>query len=98
MGRYPFNSTEVQIYLDQTKSIGEAAGTAAHEVAHFNQALGGMDRFNYHLGHELEAYRAQGAVDWGHFSNGVSDADLLQALASHSAYAGVPMPPPGWTY
>jgi RHS repeat-associated protein len=98
MGRYPFNSTEVQIYLDQTKSIGEAAGTAAHEVAHFNQALGGMDRFNYHLGHELEAYRAQGAVDWGHFSNGVSDADLLRALASHSAYAGVPMPPPGWTY
>lgn len=91
-GLYRFGSREIEIYGDAFSTPIQAAGYATHETTHFMQ---GLSRSNYHLGHEFDAFRAQGGVDLGHWTNGLSDAGLYDLLTGHPVYRGV-RPDPNW--
>lgn len=54
-----------------------------------------LNSSNYHLGHEFDAFKAQGAVDRSHWSNGMTDKELYDYLRTHPVYEAVP-PDPAW--
>ena len=89
-GLYRFGTKEIDIYRNAFSTPTQAAGYATHETTHFMQ---GLTRSNYNLGHEFDAFRAQGAVDSGHWSNGLSDPRLYNLLSTHPAYRGVRVDP-----
>ncbi|UWE15657.1 hypothetical protein [Herbaspirillum huttiense] len=91
-GLYRFGTNEIDIYGNAFSTSTEAAGYATHEATHFMQ---GLNRSNYNLGHEFDAFRAQGAVDLGHWSNGLGDQGLYDFLSTHPVYRGV-RPDPTW--
>ena len=89
-GLYVFGTKEINIYRDSFSNSVQSAGFATHEATHFMQ---GLTSRNYHLGHEYQAFRAQGAVDKSHWVNGLSDRKLYDILESHPVYRGVPRDP-----
>jgi hypothetical protein len=91
-GLYQFGTKEIDIYGNAFSTPTQAAGYATHETTHFMQ---GLTRSNYNLGHEFDAFRAQGAVDLGHWTNGLSDPKLYDLLGTHPVYRGV-RPDPNW--
>lgn len=91
-GLYRFGSSEIEIYKSASFTPIQAAGYATHEATHFMQ---GLNPRNYNLGHEFGAFRAQGAVDAGHWTNSLSDTGLYDLLGSHPVYRGV-RPDPTW--
>jgi len=91
-GLYRFGAREIEIYSNAFSTPTQAAGYATHETTHFMQ---GLSPSNYNLGHEFDAFRAQGAVDLGHWTRRLSDAALYDLLTRHPVYRGV-RPDPNW--
>jgi hypothetical protein len=91
-GLYRFGSREIEIYGNAFSTPTQAAGYATHETVHFMQ---GLSRSNYNLGHEFDAFRAQGSVDLRHWSNRFGDTDLYDLLKRDPVYRGV-RPDPNW--
>ena len=91
-GVYRFGSKEIIIYTSAFSTPQQAAGYATHEMMHFMQKV---TRTNYNLGHEFDAFRAQGAVDWGHWTNRLSDPKLFELLGNHPIYRHLPIGPKG---
>jgi hypothetical protein len=91
-GLYRFGTSEIEIYRSASSTPLQAAGYSTHEATHFMQ---GLNPRNYNLGHEFDAFRAQGTVDAGHWTNSLSDAGLYDLLGSHPVYRGV-RPDPSW--
>lgn len=85
-GLYRFGTREIELYSNAFSTPRQAAGYATHETTHFMQ---GLTPRNYNLGHEFDAFRAQGRVDLGHWTNGLSDTGLYNTLQAHQVYRGV---------
>ena len=101
----PYRPYEINIYTKNLFSMRQAAGVIVHEVTHFRQ----YDRaafspdFQFHMGHEFEANRAQGLVDpealgaplrnLGGTKEGLSDWALWYRLESNKGYNHVSRDP-----
>jgi hypothetical protein len=101
----PYRPYEISIFTKNISSMREAAGVITHEVTHFRQydrAAFNID-FQFHMGHEFEANRAQGRVDPGALgapynkgtgkNEGLTDWGLWYRLDSNRGYKNVARDP-----